>query len=143
MRLTVKTCCRAGLREVQEADDGSMRCRVKSAISTLSSPTWNLPPHIAGLDLLRRCAPIPKRAHLPVLMCRGIEARQIVYAAPCWCSRGYVNQAIYRPDPGEKLAKILQSRALQRTDVRMPTQNVTGPCMEDSRTHAILAAYVG
>ena len=100
-----------GYSDVQEADDG------KTALPMLQGGSfdflitdWNMP-GMPGLDLLKAVRADPRLAKIPVLMVTAEAKReQIVEAAQAGVN-GYVIKPFTAQTLGEKLEKILQTRA--------------------------------
>ena len=115
MRRIVKNLLQElGYANVQEADDGSTALpMLKSGNFDFVITDWNMP-QLPGLELLKAVRADPNLAHLPVLMVTAEAKReQIVEAAQAGVS-GYVIKPFTAQTLGEKLAKILQSRAAAR-----------------------------
>jgi two-component system chemotaxis response regulator CheY len=115
MRRIVKNLLQElGYANVQEADDGSSALpMLKTGNFDVVITDWNMP-QLPGLELLKAVRADPNLAHLPVLMVTAEAKReQIVEAAQAGVS-GYVIKPFTAQTLGEKLAKILQSRAAPR-----------------------------
>ncbi len=112
MRRIVKNLLQElGYANVQEADDGSTALpMLKTGNFDFVITDWNMP-QLPGLELLKAVRADPKLTHLPVLMVTAEAKReQIVEAAQAGVS-GYVIKPFTAQTLGEKLTKILQSRA--------------------------------
>jgi two-component system chemotaxis response regulator CheY len=115
MRRIVKNLLQElGYANVQEADDGSTALpMLKSGNFDFVITDWNMP-QLPGLELLKAVRADPNLTHLPVLMVTAEAKReQIVEAAQAGVS-GYVIKPFTAQILGEKLAKILQARAVAR-----------------------------
>jgi two-component system chemotaxis response regulator CheY len=114
MRRIVKNLLQElGYANVQEADDGSTALpMLKTGNFDFLITDWNMP-QLPGLELLKAVRCDPKLTHLPVLMVTAEAKReQIVEAAQAGVS-GYVIKPFTAQTLGEKLAKILQARAVK------------------------------
>jgi two-component system, chemotaxis family, chemotaxis protein CheY len=112
MRRIVKNLLQdLGYPNVQEADDGSTALpMLKAGDFDFVITDWNMPV-LPGLELLKAMRADPKLAKLPVLMVTAEAKReQIVEAAQAGVN-GYVIKPFTAQTLGEKLGKILQSRA--------------------------------
>ena len=115
MRRIVKNLLQElGYANVQEADDGSSALpMLKTGNFDFVITDWNMP-QLPGLELLKAVRADPNLTHLPVLMVTAEAKReQIVEAAQAGVS-GYVIKPFTAQTLGEKLAKILQARAVPR-----------------------------
>jgi len=116
MRRIVKNLLQElGYANVREADDGSTALpMLQTGDFDFVITDWNMP-QMAGLDLLKAVRSDPKLKHLPVLMVTAEAKReQIVEAAQAGVS-GYVIKPFTAQTLGEKLTKILQTRAAAGT----------------------------